>query len=70
MVLSSFDNLGKVLDQDRASPLKYGSECRSPKELHYIFKLRSLWNRSRKILDEYIDFPLEHLGTKSRKLLK
>ena len=45
----------------------YGSEFRSPKELHCIFKFHQLWNRLTNIFKEGVDFTLEHLDTKSRK---
>ena len=68
-ILSQSDsNLGRAITHDGQSPLKYGSEFRSPSLLAHLFNLHPLWPRLKKILTEGINYPVSPLSTPLRKM--
>lgn len=65
-VLQEYENLGEALQQEKNSPLKYGSEFRTPRLLKHIFKHHPLWPRLEKMLENGVDYPLEEVDTETR----
>jgi len=66
-ILQQYANLGEAINAEGNSPLRYGSEFRSPSSLERIFTHHPLWPRLRNILSSGIKFPLSPLPNHIRR---
>ena len=66
-ILQKYPNLGSALEDQKNSPLGYGSEFCPSSFLEPIFKLHPLWPRFKSILDSGSRPPLEPLSSELRK---
>ena len=65
-VLRKFGSLEQAIEQQKDSPVGYGSEFRQPAQLEPILHLHPNWPHFRRLLQEGSDWPIESITEEAR----